>query len=120
MIPNGSGNDLCTSIGIMNLNDALDYIVQRTVCQFDTIKVLCDRTDETGIAAKERLKLCRHMDVNGCMSMPAKVNHAAIPYKMCCGKASYQVATMKLACSCNLTPDRFEVELDGVKVTSIN
>lgn len=27
MIPNGSGNDLCTSIGIMNLNDALDYIV---------------------------------------------------------------------------------------------
>lgn len=26
MIPNGSGNDLCTSLGIMNLNDALDYI----------------------------------------------------------------------------------------------
>jgi len=77
MVPNGSGNDLCTSIGIMNLEDALDTIVQGTVCQFDTIRVLCDNEDETKVPKEgnERLKFCRHMDVNGCMAMTAKINH---------------------------------------------
>ena len=105
MIPNGSGNDLCTSIGIMNLNDALDYIVQATAVRFDTIKVMCDYEDESKVPneGNERLLHCRHMDVNGCMSMPAKINHQAIPFKKCFGKCSYQIATMKLACSCNFT-----------------
>lgn len=35
LIPNGSGNSLCYSIGIQNVDDALDYIVAGTAAKFD-------------------------------------------------------------------------------------
>ncbi len=37
MIPNGSGNDTCSSMGIFTLDHALDYIVNGMVTSIDTI-----------------------------------------------------------------------------------
>ena len=48
-IPNGSGNDLCTSLGMLNLQDALDYIVSKTVAKFDVIKVMADHESEESL-----------------------------------------------------------------------
>jgi hypothetical protein len=112
-IPNGSGNDLCTSLGIMDLEDSLDYICAKTVMKFDTIRVLADHESEEGIAPEDKLMYCRFMDINACMAMPARINFNAKPYKSCCGKMSYKISTMKLACSCNIIPDIYDVELDG-------
>ena len=89
-IPNGTGNDLCSSIGIMTLDDSLNYIVSGTVAKFDTIRCLADHESEDTIPeGNERMMYCRHMDVNVCMAMPAKINFGAEPYKSCCGKVSY-------------------------------
>jgi diacylglycerol kinase family enzyme len=91
VVPNGSGNDLCTSIGILDLNMALDYIVAGTVAKMDLVRVLADKESEDDIAEKDinKMKYCRYMDVNSCMSLPAKINYGAKPYKSCCGKMSY-------------------------------
>ena len=61
----------------------------------------------------ERLQYCRHMLVNSSVSMPATIAHEAIPYKACCGKMSYTIATLKEAIKCNFIPDLYNVELDG-------
>ena len=37
MLPNGSGNDTCSSMGIFTLDHALDYIVNGMVTSIDTI-----------------------------------------------------------------------------------
>ncbi len=42
MIPNGSGNDTCTSIGILTLDNALDYIVKGELIPLDTVRILID------------------------------------------------------------------------------
>jgi diacylglycerol kinase family enzyme len=67
----------------------------------------------------DRLNYCRHMLVNSCISMPATIAHEAIPFKACCGKLSYTIATLKEAIKCNFVPDLYDVELDGAKVTSL-
>lgn len=98
VIPNGSGNDFCTSIGIKNLDDALDYIVNAEVIRLDTIKCLLDFDDESEIVTEEdKLLKFRHMLINGSLAMPAKIANEAIKYKKCCGKACYTVATLQEA-----------------------
>ena len=42
MLPNGSGNDTCTSMGVKNLDDALNYIVNAEVIALDTVRCLID------------------------------------------------------------------------------
>lgn len=45
MIPNGSGNDTCSSLGVMNLEDALNYIVNAEVLSIDTVRCLIDHDE---------------------------------------------------------------------------
>lgn len=42
LLPNGSGNDTCRSIGIKNLDDALDYLIKGEVIALDTIRCMID------------------------------------------------------------------------------
>jgi len=85
------------------------------------VRILCDVNEESEIPVEgtEKLKYCRHMLVNSCLSMPATIAHEAIPFKSCCGKMSYTIATLKEALKCNFIPDLYDVELDGEKVTSL-
>ncbi len=45
LIPNGSGNDTCSAIGVMNLEDALNYIVNAEVLPIDTVRCLIDHDE---------------------------------------------------------------------------
>ena len=117
LIPNGSGNDLCTSLGIRDLDSALDYIVNREVTKIDTCQVLIDHEDESSLPedAEERFEVCRHMLICASFSFPANVSNKATPFKGCCGKASYTIATLLEAIKCNVRPDRFDITIDGQK-----
>lgn len=102
LIPNGSGNDLCSSLGIMTLDHALDYIVAGTVTKIDTVRVLMDHEDEDSLpTGMDRLNFCRHMMINACVALPAIVANKAIAWKACCGKASYTIATVCEILKCN-------------------
>lgn len=49
LIPNGSGNDTCRSLGFNTLDDALNNIVNAEVVKCDTIRTLLDYDDEESI-----------------------------------------------------------------------
>jgi diacylglycerol kinase family enzyme len=53
MIPNGSGNDTCSAIGILTLDHALDYIVSGEVVALDTVRCLVDHDTYEEIADTE-------------------------------------------------------------------
>lgn len=94
LFPNGSGNDTCTSIGVKNLDDALNYIVNAEVIALDTVRCLIDYDEYSQIPKDKILTNCRHMLINCSLALPAKVANEAVKYKKCCGKNSYAVATL--------------------------
>jgi diacylglycerol kinase family enzyme len=97
MVPNGSGNDTPHSIGVESLDHALDYLVNREVVSIDTIRCLIDveSEQEIGEGDDQRLKHCRHMLINGSLSLPALVANEACKFKACCGKMCYTLATLE-------------------------
>ena len=66
MLPNGSGNDTCTSIGVLTLNDALDYIVNGEVIALDTVRCLIDydKLEDVPKTDEGLFNHCRHMLIN--------------------------------------------------------
>lgn len=95
LIPNGSGNDLCFSMGINTLDHALDNIIKATCIAVDSVRVLLDHESEDTLPdGDDRAKFIRYMDINSTLSMPARVAHRAIPYKKCCGSNSYVIAIL--------------------------
>lgn len=120
MLPNGSGNDTCSSIGVKTLDDALNYIVNAEVIALDTVKCLIDYDHENMIPEHKILTNYRHMLINATLAVPAKIANEAQKYKKCCGKNCYAVATLQEAALGRLTQSVFEVEIDGKLVTSPN
>lgn len=118
LVPNGSGNDTCTSLGIKNLDDSLNAIVNAEVLKIDTIKILMDYDNESQVPDDKKLNSCRHMIANASISMPARVAVEAIKYKKCCGKNCYAVATIQEAMLGRLGQDLYDVEVDGVKMAA--
>lgn len=118
-LPNGSGDDFCSALGIMNMDDALNYICKGETIKVDTVRVLLDNaTEDTLPEGMARYDFCRHMVINSGCAMPPLVSLKAKPYKQCCGKSSYTIATILEACKGNLVSDNFEVIIDGVSVGS--
>ena len=73
-VPNGSGDDFCSSIGVKSVPDALDYLEKGLVIKLDTVRCMLDIDDEVSVPqGLERLQFCRHMIVNSCFSMPCKI-----------------------------------------------
>jgi diacylglycerol kinase (ATP) len=54
IIPNGSGNDMAKSLGVSNVDNALNYIVSRTVIRADCFKALVDHEDEGDIPVDQK------------------------------------------------------------------
>jgi diacylglycerol kinase family enzyme len=119
-LPNGSGNDTCTSMGVMNLSDALDYIVNGEVIAIDTIKCLVDYDKEEDIPAQEYNSKCRHMIINGCLAMPARVVVQAQKYKACCGKMCYSAASIEQSLTGGIKEELLYVEVDGKPMEPIS
>jgi diacylglycerol kinase (ATP) len=110
-IPNGSGNDLCLSLKIHDLDAALDYIVKGEIIRIDTVKHLIDYETEESIPDMERQMNLRYQLINSNFSLPAKIAHSANYYKSCCGRKAYDIAAIKEFCK--LRPDHFDLYLDG-------
>lgn len=112
-LPNGSGNDLCRSLGIMTLEQGLKYIVKAQCIKIDTVRVLSDHeSEETLPEGNDRLSYCRHMMINSAIAMPAKIANTAIPMKGCCGTTSYKIATLWEACKRNFRTDNYDLIID--------
>ena len=117
VIPNGSGNDLCSAIGVWTLDHALDYICKGECTAIDTVRCLLDHESEDTLPeGEERWKHCRHMDISAGIAICGKINEGANPYKKCCGKVSYEIATIIQSCKGNFVNEDFEMEIDGQKV----
>jgi diacylglycerol kinase family enzyme len=57
------------------------------------------------------------MMINSTCSMPAVIANAAKPFKACCGKTSYTIATLLEACKGNFIEDFYEMEIDGKRIS---
>ena len=92
-IPNGSGNNLCRALGIMNLDDALNYLLKGECIKIDTVRVLVDLESEDNLPEGiERLKSCRHMMNNSWIGAPLKIANMATPLKKWFGGRAYDLA----------------------------
>lgn len=117
-VPNGSENDLTASLGIHSVEGSLDNLIKGEAISIDTTRVLLDRDSESGLSNDEsRLASCRHMISNSSLSMPARIASSANSWKGCCGRASFSISTYLKAFSGNFMCDRFDVEIDGTRVT---
>ena len=121
-MPNGSGNDLCSALGICHsLDIALNFIVKGECIKIDTIRVLADHESEDTLPeGNDRLNYCRHMMINSALAMPAKIANTAIPLKNCCGTKSYEIATIWEACKGNFVAEDYDMYIDDQKVTPPN
>ena len=121
-IPNGSGDDLCSSLGIgHSLDTALNYIIKGECIKIDTVRVLADHDSEDTLPeGNDRLNYCRHMMINSAIAMPAKIANTAIPMKSCCGTKAYELATVWEACKGNFKSDNFDLYIDDQRVMPPN
>jgi len=119
ILPNGSGDCFCMGLGIMNMEQALNYICKGETIMVDVHRVLLDHENEESLPeGKERLEHCRYMiNASGC-AMPPLLAQKAKPYKQSFGKLSYKIATLVETCKGNLVNDNYEVFIDGVSVGS--
>lgn len=116
-LPNGSGNDLCRSLGYTTLDQGLSYIIKAQCIKIDTVRVLIDHENEATLPeGNEKLNFCRHMMVNSAIAMPAKISNTAIPLKSCCGTSSYKLATLWEAMCGRFKPDDYELHIDDQQV----
>ena len=113
IIPNGQNNDIAASFGIFNLDIAIESIKHAEAIAVDSIKVMIDRDDETGLEKDEsRLRHVRHMLSGSSLSMPAKIESGASGMKGVCGKSSYSISSYFQAFTCGFVADTYDVEVD--------
>lgn len=122
LIPNGSGNDTCRSLGFTTLAEALDNIINAEVVKVDTIRTLVDYDSFEDIPKNDdkiMLKHCRHMIINSGVACLANIVREAIKYKKCCGTKCYDIATLQEAVLGRMKQYQFTCEIDGKKVDDI-
>ena len=118
-LPNGSGDDFCSAVGIMSMDHGLDYICKGETIKVDTIQCLLDHeSEETLPEGLERFNFCRHSIINNGFAMPPMIAFKAKSWKTCCGKTSYTIATLIEAIKGNIISDIFEIYVDGEKFTT--
>lgn len=49
ILPNGSGDDFCSSLGILSMDHALDYICKGETIKVDTVRILLDHDSEDSL-----------------------------------------------------------------------
>jgi diacylglycerol kinase family enzyme len=120
MIPNGSGNDLCNSLGIKTVENALDAICAATSTMIDYGKMLVDIESEEEIPkGADSWNYVRLFNNSVGFSLVPKIAINAKPFKKCCGTGAYKIAAMKVAC-CGSMTSTFKVFADGKPVRMPN
>jgi len=118
-IPNGSGNQWCYTLGIESAEEALDTIIQAHVVKADTIRVLTDTENVESVPLGLDGYNRRRYALAGCVDgdFPKMVTDA-IPLKPYFGNASYFVMMVKLLLIDGLQKRKYEIEVDGVRVSN--
>lgn len=109
-IPNGSGNDMCATMMIDSIDRALNYIIKGDIIRIDINKVLIDCENEESIPDVDKTLNLRYSIINSNFSTPAKVAHAAVYYKRCCGGKAYEIAALREFL--RIKRDKFDVYID--------
>ena len=113
MIPNGSGNDMCSSLGIDSPQKALDMICSKTTTKVDYGKMLVDYESEEEIPeGSNKWNHCRLFNNSIGFATVPKIAIGAKPFKTCCGTSSYKISALKLACCSTLTVEQ-KIYCDG-------
>ena len=98
LVPNGSGNDTCKSIGLNSIDQALEYIkkgdtlkvdLNRVYIDGDTFEEIENQTDD------QKYQRIRYSLINSSVGFIAKVVHSAISAKNWAGSGSYFVGGVK-------------------------
>jgi diacylglycerol kinase family enzyme len=117
LVPNGSSNDLCRSLGIKSVDYALDFILKRETLSIDAIRVLIDVDSEQGLPnGPERLKNCRYMMSGSQMSMPAKIAKTAKNLGFC--SCSKPLVSFYKGVTRSFEEDKYGITIDGTKIES--
>lgn len=117
LVPNGTSNDLCRSLGIKSIDYALDFILKRETLSIDAIRVLIDVESEQGLpSGPERLKNCRYMMSGSQMSMPAKIAKSTKSLGICaCAKP---LVSFYKGVTGSYEADKYTITIDGTKIES--
>ena len=119
VVPNGSGNCWAYTLGIENPDEALDTLIAATVLKADSVRVLADVENNEDVAVGQegykhrRYCLCLANDGDFITTITQ-----AIPLKPYFGNASYFMCVFKLLLIDGLKNHRFDLEVDGVKVSN--
>ena len=103
-IPNGIESDICYSMGINSLDEALDHIIKAEAIPIDTTRVLLDHDLEpTNLEGEEFYMKCRHMLSNSTLIMPANVAASSKSWwgACCSSSTSFSLATWFKGLSCS-------------------
>ena len=122
LLPNGCESDICTSLGIMSLDEALDTIVKAECIPIDTVRVLIDKDSPTDLLPEDEYEKCRYMLSDSTLVMPAAVAASSKSWwSFCCSPSTaFSVSTWCTGLSCGFVPQTYTVEVDDVKVENSN
>jgi len=77
----------------------------------DINKVLIDFESEDEIPDVDKIMNLRYSLINSNFATPAKVAHAAIYYKRCCGGKAYEIAALREFL--RIKSDKFDIYVDN-------
>lgn len=72
------------SLGIFDVDKAIDFILKGDLISYDLIRVTLDSEDFESIPDGEKVLRSRYSLLNTAYSVAARVNHGAIAYKGKC------------------------------------
>lgn len=115
LVPNGTSNDICQSLGINNFDQSLDFILKRETLSIDTIRVLLDTDTASGLPeGPERMEKCRYMMAGSCLSMPAKIASSAKSIGLC--SCANSLVSFYKGISFNFEEDNYKIEIDKLHI----
>lgn len=116
MVGNGSGNVTMKSLGIKDIEDALDYIVAATCIKADIYKCLFDKEEDVGIPeGREGYEQRRYSLIITMLGDVTTMVKMAIPIKpfFAAGKA-YKLTFLRMWLTGGyFVPYKFDIEVDG-------
>lgn len=92
LVPNGSGNDTCHTLGISTIEQALAWIVKGETVKIDVNRVLMDAETEEDIPIEERNERMRYSLINASIGFIAKCVFRGGELKKYFGSLCYSAA----------------------------
>lgn len=122
LVPNGSGNDTCISVGLKSIDQAIEYIKKGDLLKCDLNRVYLDvdtfdEIEKREVPDEQKYAKARYSLINSGIGFTAKCCSAAAGVKSWAGSQCYTIASFKLFFS-GIQPDSYRMsvynKIDGV------